>query len=450
MSSVIEPQTATRAVERLPLLAGDLKRVFAYRDGQPVTAAVFLGEVIALAATLPEASAAVNLCEDRYAFLQAFCAVLLRGQCNLLPSTRTPAAIAETLAANPGASAIGDRALDQAPPGYVVIEHPVKAAPCTSVPMIPAAQCALVGYTSGSTGKPTANRKSWRALACSNGANRDWLAGIAGADCRIVATVPPQHMYGIETSVLLPLLGGMAVSSERPFFPADIAAALAALPAPRVLVTTPLHLRKLLDADIELPPLAAIVSATAPLTVELAQAAEAHFDTVLAEVFGSTETCVFAHRRSARDLLWHLYPGVQLHPQPDGVVVHAPQLEAAVTLADIVQLDCAGRAFRLCGRNADLLEIAGKRASLADLTARLQALPGVEDGVMLQLDPDASGVRRIAALAVAPTLTEAAVLDALRQCIDPVFLPRRLRRVAALPRNETGKLPRAALLALLR
>jgi acyl-coenzyme A synthetase/AMP-(fatty) acid ligase len=38
----------------------------------------------------------------------------------------------------------------------------------------------------------------------------------------------------------------------------------------------------------------------------------------------------------------------------------------------------------------------------------------------------------------------------LRCSIDPVFLPRRLRRVDALPRNDTGKLPRAALLQLLQ
>ena len=40
-------------------------------------------------------------------------------------------------------------------------------------------------------------------------------------------------------------------------------------------------------------------------------------------------------------------------------------------------------------------------------------------------------------------------LAALRRDIDPVFLPRPLKLVDALPRNETGKLPRVALLALL-
>jgi acyl-coenzyme A synthetase/AMP-(fatty) acid ligase len=170
----------------------------------------------------------------------------------------------------------------------------------------------------------------------------------------------------------------------------------------------------------------------------------------LLEVFGSTETCVFASRRAGAQEEWSLFDGVHLHPQPDGTLVDAPQLDRPVALADLVSLHDGGRRFRLRGRHADLLEIAGKRASLADLTRRLLAIPGVRDGVMLQLDDaDAIGVRRIAAVVVAPGLDEHAILDALRRAIDPLFLPRPLRLVDALPRNETGKLPRAALLVLL-
>ena len=50
---------------------------------------------------------------------------------------------------------------------------------------------------------------------------------------------------------------------------------------------------------------------------------------------------------------------------------------------------------------------------------------------------------------MAPELDEHAILNVLRQAFDPLFLPGPLMRVAALPRNETGKLPRAALLKLL-
>ena len=153
---------------------------------------------------------------------------------------------------------------------------------------------------------------------------------------------------------------------------------------------------------------------------------------------------------TARETCFTLYPGVALHPQPDGAQVDAPQLLQPVILADLVELAEGGR-FALRGRNADLLEIAGKRASLGDLTRRLLAVPGVRDGVVFQMDEaDRSGVQRIAALAVAPGLSTSAILDALRQAIDPVFLPRPLKLVDTLPRSETGKLPRAALLEMLR
>jgi acyl-coenzyme A synthetase/AMP-(fatty) acid ligase len=128
--------------------------------------------------------------------------------------------------------------------------------------------------------------------------------------------------------------------------------------------------------------------------------------------------------------------------------VRAAHLAGPVLLADLVEPLDEGR-FLLRGRNADLLEIAGKRASLGDLTRRLLAIEGVQDAVVFQLGEDGDPVRRIAALAVAPGLEAGAILAALRTCCDPVFLPRRLRLVPALPRNETGKLPQQALLELL-
>lgn len=443
------------APQLLPLLgAADSARVLTWRDGRAVSAAQFLAHVRGVAAVLPPASAAVNLCEDRYAFLVAFCAIVSRGQTNLLPSSRAPQAVDEVMAAHPGCYALSEQVLDPAPRGYHQLP-PLEAVagPAADAvwPMIPADQVVAIGYTSGSTGTPSANRKTWHSFHASNAGNLTMLQKAVGAHFTVVATVPPQHMYGMEMSVLLPLLGEVGIHAGRPFFPADVAAALAAVPAPRVLVTTPVHLRALVESGIALPPIAAMVSATAPLPVELAQAAEKRFDAPLLEVFGSTETCVFASRRPTVDEDWLLYDGVVLHPQPDGTAVEAPQLAGPITLADIVSLSDGGRRFRLCGRHADMLEIAGKRASLSDLSRRLLAIPGVQDGVVFQLDDgDALGVHRIAALAVAPGLDEHVILDALRRAIDPLFLPRPLRLVAVLPRNETGKLPRAALLELLQ
>ncbi len=452
--SYVPDTFAHTAPRHLPLLvARHPQRVLAWRNGRAVNAAQFLAHVRAVAATLPVAEAVVNLCADRYAFMVAFCAAVVRGQVTLLPSSRAPQAVDEVMATHPGCYALGEEALDPAPQGYRRLPT-LGDVPANDTeliwPQIPAGQVVAIGYTSGSTGVPQPSPKTWRSFHASTAGNLDMLRAAVGDSFGIVATVPPQHMYGVEMSVLLPLLGGHSVHTGRPFFPADVAAALAGIPAPRVLVSTPVHLRALVASGVNLPEVALIVSATAPLPLALARAAEDRFGAPLREVFGSTETCVFASRRPTVNEAWQLFAGVTLHPQPDGTAVAAPQLSGTVRLADIVSLAANGRYFHLCGRNADLLEIAGKRASLADLTWRLLAIPGVRDGVVVQLDEcDALGVQRIAALAVAPGLEATAVTEALRRSIDPVFLPRPLRLVTALPRNETGKLPRNALLALL-
>jgi acyl-coenzyme A synthetase/AMP-(fatty) acid ligase len=436
----------------LPLLAGAPSRTVAWRSGQAVTAATFLAHVRQVAAALPEAIGAVNLCEDRYAFLVAFTALVLRGQVNLLPPSRAPHAVDDVMGNHPGCYAIGELALDPAPAGYLRLPLLDETSPAYGeVPTVAADAVVAIGYTSGSTGKPKPNIKTWGSFHASNLGNIQMLHRVIGSPFDVVATVPPQHMYGMEMSVVMPLMSEVSVHAGRPFFPADVAAALASMPEPRVLVTTPVHLRALVESGVQLPSLAAFVSATAPMPVELAVAAEQRFGAALCEVFGSTETCVFASRRTATEEEWSLYDGVTLHSQPDGTLVDAPQLAEPMALADIVTLHGEGRRFRLCGRNTDLLEIAGKRASLGDLNRRLLAIDGVTDGVLFQLDePDPSGVRRIAGLVVAPGLTAESVLGALRAAMDPVFLPRPLRVVDALPRNETGKLPRGALLALVQ
>jgi 3-hydroxymyristoyl/3-hydroxydecanoyl-(acyl carrier protein) dehydratase len=112
--------------------------------------------------------------------------------------------------------------------------------------------------------------------------------------------------------------------------------------------------------------------------------------------------------------------------------------------------------FRLHGRKADLINIAGKRSSLAYLNHQLTSIPGVVDGVFFMPDdapaaPHVHGgtaVTRLVALVVAPGLGAADVLRALHERVDAAFLPRPLLLVDALPRNETGKLPRDVLAAL--
>ena len=172
---------------------------------------------------------------------------------------------------------------------------------------------ALVPFTSGSTGRSQPHPKLWRTLAAGAQLNaaalRQFINVPADTSLSLVATVPAHHMYGLELSVLLPLFANMSVHGERPLFPADVAAALAQPARPRVLVSTPLHLRALADSGVVFPEIDLITSATAPLDQELARRVEARLQAPLLEIFGSTETGVIATRRTAQQEEWRLHPG---------------------------------------------------------------------------------------------------------------------------------------------
>lgn len=434
----------------LPLwFPAETHRPIAWRHGAPVTLAEFQRHVAAIAARLPAGNSMINLCEDRYAFLAAYAAAVSLGHTVLLPSSRAEQIVSEVEQANRGS--------------YRCDNPMVEAAISASRDLnddavinraVPADHIVMIGFTSGSTGQPKGFPKLWSSVTASTARNAAAIRSELKIDNDtapwIVATVPPQHMYGMELSVLLPLLGGMAVHSGRPLFPADIAQALAEVPAPRVLVSTPVHLRAIVESSQELPPTALIISATAPLDAQLAAAVETKLGGRLLEMFGSTETCVFANRRTAVDAWWRLYDGVELQPLPEGTLVNAPWFAAPTLLQDIVELQGSDQ-FIVRGRNTDMIEVAGKRASLADLTRRLLAIDGVKDAVVFQPDQEAvATIRRVAALVVAPGMTARQVRERLAPSVDTAFMPRPLVIVDALPRNELGKLPRENLLRALR
>ena len=397
----------------------------------------------------------LNACADRYHFTVGLAASLVSGKLSLLPSTRTPEVMRQLREFAPDVVCLTDEDdCDIELPRVPYPRSPIRpdASPQWdfSVPAIAAAQPAACVFTSGSTGTPIPYRKNWgRLVSCvREEARRLELAG--GVPCTIVATVPPQHMYGLESSVLMALANGLALCAERPFYPADVAGVLAAVPRPRILVSTPIHLRALLESGIAVPEVDLIVCSTAPLPAQLAADIERRCNTRLLEIYGSTETGQIALRQPTRSAEWRLWSGVKLAAKGDETWAQGGHIEQPTRMCDVLEVTSEGR-FLLHGRVADLVNIAGKRSSLAYLNHQLNCIPGVLDGAFFHVDdPRAAhtGVARVAACVVAPQLDGAQVMEQLRHRIDPVFLPRPLVFVVRLPRNSTGKLPQEALRSL--
>ncbi|MCZ8234392.1 MAG: AMP-binding protein [Inhella sp.] len=445
--------SATAVPNALPLLtARDLQAPLAWRGGVPVSAARFLGQALALAEHLPAAGQPINLCQDRYLFALGLAAALIRRQTSLLPPNALPETMARLSAAGAEGQAsayamVDDATLEVGGLQRVLVQPAETAAEAATVPDVPADFEAVCLLTSGSTGAPQPHLKRWGALVMNIVAEAERLAALSGqpslAGLTLVGTVPPQHSYGLESTVLLALLGGACFEADRPFYPADIAESLAGVPAPRALVTTPFHLKTLLLAQLPLPPTALLLSATAPLSPQLAQAAETATGGTLVEIYGCTEAGQVATRRTTAGETWHALTGLRVWREEveggEQFCVHGGHVLEPTPLADLLALDDATH-FRLLGRANDLIHVAGKRSSLAHLNFHLNRIDGVEDGAFWMPEERADGVARPVAFVVAPQRSDKDVIDALREHLEPAFVPRRVVHVSALPRTATGKL----------
>jgi acyl-coenzyme A synthetase/AMP-(fatty) acid ligase len=435
-----------------PLLAGPLDAPLAWRAGTAISRCDFLHQAHRLAAQLPEGGPLLAMTGDRYLFTLALGAAVLRGQAMLMPPNHTPETVRQLRARFPRAYVLADN-------GQPELELPTLSFPPLvsseadepQQPWIAGDQVVAHVLTSGSTGQPVPHDKRWDLLVASIRAEARRMAEHLGQpDLRgvtVVGTVPAHHMYGFESTVLLPLLGGGAFAAQRPFYPRDIADTLAALPRPRVLVTTPLHLKTLLDAGIALPEVDLTLSATAPLSPQLAARAEAALAAPLLEIYGCTEAGQVATRRTSAGAEWQTLDGLALSGQGEHAVISGGHVPQPTQLADILEVLAPDR-FLLLGRSNDLVNIAGKRSSLAYLNHHLNSIPGVRDGAFWLPPESGEQVVRLVAIVVTPDLDSAALLTALRQRLDAAFLPRRILRVADLPRDPTGKLPEARLAEL--
>lgn len=400
-----------------------------------------------LAEYLPVSRSCILLCERMDLFIISFIAALMRQQTLLLPSNRTRNALRDMLDEYPEAYVLVDSgAVPSGLPGLDCTWLDWEQGESRDVPMLSAEHLAAIVFTSGTTGKAEPNLKYWGELVAGSLPLQRRLQ--VDNTSVVVATVPPQHMYGLETSVLAVLLTGASVYAGRPFYPADVQQALALSDIPPMLVTTPLHLRTCISAHIEWPRIQQVVSATAPLDQMLAVKAEREMQTRVLEIFGCSEAGSFASRSSAMESDWQMYDEMHIEQRGESAVIHAVHLPHPVNLTDIVQVQCPG-SFRFMGRQEDMVKIAGKRASLSELNIKLNSIQGVSDGVFVMREPQRAEVHRLLALVVAPTLDVRQIHDALAASIDPVFLPRPLLKVEALPRNAANKLPQQAVNTLL-
>ena len=416
--------------------------VFSVFNGRPISCNELLNHALQISQQLPEKTHAINLCRNRYLFTVAFLAVTIRNQINLLPANQSKNTISGLLTGQPQSYCIADNEIDYSEEFFFIEPLP----PCGEVaaenfPVVNPEQVVSVSFTSGSTGNAKAIAKTWGELQCSAGLATQQLK-IHRQPLTVVSTVPPQHMYGLETSLFWPMFSELTCTGGQPFFPEDIRQVVAAAATPCLLISTPAHLKVCASAGLSWKNIHMIISSTATLPADLATRIENSFNAPVFEIFGSTETLSYATRRCTKSQRWSPYQGIQLTRKHDRFELNGGHLQQTMTLDDRFEIDKDGR-FTVLGRSADLLKIAGKRASLSELNSIINSIDGIEDAVFYETARD-----RVGAVVVSH-LNKQHIFNELQQYLDPVFLPRPLHYAQQLPRNEVGKISKSGLQQLI-
>ena len=305
----------------------------------------------------------------------------------------------------------------------------------------------LTLFSSGSTGEPKAIPKAWPQLEAELRVQMA-LWGERLADTRVLASVSHQHIYGLLFRILLPLALGRPFDRRSIDYPEQ----LALQTAPWALIASPAFLSRL-DPAIPAAGCRLIVSSGGPLQPGDAHQAKLLLGQLPVEIFGSSETGGIGWRqRHQVQTPWTTLPGVEVRVGPDQcLLLRSPFLPTAEWLDCADRILMTGAGFELLGRQDRVIKLEEKRISLDEVEARLQALVEVESAAVLPL---LQGQRQI--LGAVLVLSEAgaarwaelgpgrfllALRQQLRPWLEPVALPRSVRRVEQMPVNAQGKRP---------
>lgn len=382
-------------------------------------------------------------CKSRYAFSVGLLATWLSGRIAILPPNFHQVTLDHIVQAHGVTAQLHDDFLDDLNVMELAFEKP-----CLEL-SFDVQQAALVIYTSGSSGQPKAMQKTIGNLFSEVFSLQSVLPE---SSAPLLASVPPNHLYGLTFSILLPWVLGVAVVDECPLHASEVADAMRRMQAD-TLITVPVHLRAMLEQDINYIPKHVIVSAGS-VDPDLAKRWYDRFSYEVIEVYGSSETGIVGYRQQLSDECWQTFPNVNINQYEGCLQVTSPFIHSSegdvFQSNDRVSLQQTG--FILHGRADSIVKIAGKRVSLLSVEAALKSCDGVLDAAVIAV-PVKGYVRDMAIWAALAcedvnVITPRDVRAMLHSKLDSVEIPRRIVVNSTLPRETNGKLPRDNLLAL--
>ncbi len=430
--------------------------------------------------------------EDGFQFICALFALLTSGRMVMLPASRNKTAIEPLLEI--GVGLIGSHSDFSKHFDIMIPEGKESGGSDINVCVVSGEEWGWVDfYTSGSSGRPKSITKSADQLYLEvENFNLKWQPT---PNTLFVPLVTHLHIYGLTFAFLLPLFARAGFYLPRTQGLLGVIEPITVDDRHTidqvVVVTSPSvgrqteQIRTLAEPgsitrDDRPAPISRVFCAGGKLTNVDAQRIIGLFSCPVTEIFGSTETGAVAareHRRNAdRVNPWQLLPGldatvikntahgnkidIKSNPNSTGEFLvwggHVGgSREEPVMTGDKVKFT-APRQFELLGRSNQVCKIEGKRVSLQHLVEILENCKLVTEaavlpvkktnrelllcGVVLSRQGESS-YRKLGKSA-----TDQLIRKHLLQFLNPVLVPRAIRYLNQMPRNEMGKLPQQTLI----
>lgn len=303
-------------------------------------------------------------------------------------------------------------------------------------------------FTGGSTGSPKMWTKTVRNLLAETISIISHY-GVTEKDC-LVATVSPNHIYGLLYSILTPLLASASVAGATPAFPGEIKQVMGDVDA-SILISVPAHYRALNGHAVKAPRLRLAFSSAGMLAADDARAFSTQTGVGIAEIYGSTETGGIAARiRAQGETGFKPCEGVDLVMQGDGLKVRSDYLSPGLRrdadgyfkVGDRAVSTPGGR-FLLLGRDDGVVKVGGRRVDLTAVQEQVKNQSGVRDALVISLPVGRSRENQIIAV-VEGDVDPVELNRSLSTCLEPYALPKRIKVVGEMPMTEAGKYDRMA------
>jgi acyl-coenzyme A synthetase/AMP-(fatty) acid ligase len=390
--------------------------------------------------------------EDRVLITIALLAVLKGGPQLLVPHSFDEETIKEAQKSTPFTHALAEPD-SKLPDGIQELQWPQKAYSSNRRPAeksISLDSTWLYLFTGGSTGTPQIWSKTAMNLLM-EAANIKNTFDIKEDDT-ILATVPPNHIYGMLYSILLPLVAGAKVSAKTPTFPNEIIQHIEETNA-TVLVSIPAHYRALKDLPLAHHKVRIAFSSAGALSEEDSLGFYNNTGIGVTEIYGSTETGGIAQRNRAKGQATFApfkCADVKIGKN-EQLQVRSHFLSKELVKSNDGFFETADRAqwvdssgFMLLGRSDGIVKVGGKRVDLAQTRETLLQVKGVDDAYVFAIKVKSGRENEIVAL-VEGQVTSDRIHQAVNLHLPAHARPRNIKVIDQIPLSSTGKYNRSAI-----